>query len=198
MKSRLYEYRLLWAYKGRKSRSVMLAQRPGRILRHLKRVATDKPWEGATLTAVRKGWVRLSLMLDVPFDTVADLPAREVMTRIQAAYPTVDFIRVEWRQVGEWTELIDPLANLVTAATASSDRRLESLYARLDSMSTEELNLWRLLPPDKRGDLRPTAERMRHSHAKQRERGVGRRPRGFAGIAATPDTPGDSGGTGNA
>lgn len=168
-RAKKFEYRLLWRYKGSKRVGSLMAQRQLRILRFLRRIGTTEPWRGATTQALRKGWMRLSLMCDLPFSEVADLPAKDVMARIQRAYPDVDFIRVEYRQVGEWTEMIDPLTYLESDATNNADRRLAALYAQVEGMTEAQLNNWRLTPPEMRGDHTPPSLRKRHSYAKPRK-----------------------------
>lgn len=185
MKAHRYEFRLLWRYKGRAKSVSMLAQQSTAILRHLRRIGTDKPWEGATIATIRKSWLRLSLMLEVPFETIADLKAREVIARIQAAYPELEFIRVEHRQVGEWVETMDPLKHLCSPKTPMHDAKLEALYTKLDGMTRAELDVWRALPS--------TADKVRHSYAKHdRDRRLGglkSRQQGDAAATAAPGAP---------
>lgn len=150
-RGRKFEYRIVWRYKGKHRTGQLMAQRQLRILRFLRRLATNEPWRGATIQTLRKCWMRLSLMSDVPFDEIQHLRAEEVLTRIQQTYPEVEFARVEWRQVGAWTEMLDPLVNLQTEATENSDRRLAAIYAQVAEMTTEQLNTWRLTPLVMRG-----------------------------------------------
>lgn len=164
-RAKKFEYRLLWRYKGKKRIGLLMAQRQLRILRFLRRIGTTEPWRGATTQVIRKGWMRLALMTEVPFSEISHLSARDVMRRIQESYPEVDFIRVEYRQVGEWTEMIDPLTYLETEATHNADRRLAAVYAKLEAMTPAELDNWRMTPPEMRGDHTPPSLRKRHSYA---------------------------------
>lgn len=162
-RGRKFEYRLVWRYKGTGRTSQLMAQRQLRILRLLRRLATNEPWRGATIQSLRKSWMRLSLMSDMPWDAVQGLKAKEVILRIQASYPEIEFIRVEWRQVGAWTEMLDPLTNLVTNTTQNSDRRLQAVYDMVEAMGPEELDTWRMTPLS----MRDTARTQPWSHAKQ-------------------------------
>lgn len=147
IRRRKFQYRIVWGYKNKPGNKRMLkAESPHKVLRTLRRMATTEPWMGATESNVRRGWARLSFMLGVPFETVSDVPPKEVMRRIQAAYPELDFVRVEFRQVGPWTELLDPLANLTTPATARMDQRLNEFYEKIEQMTPADLDAWRSIP----------------------------------------------------
>ena len=124
-------------------------------------MATTEPWMGATEMNVRRGWARLSYMLGVPFETVSGIPPREVMRRIQAAYPELDFIRVEFRQVGPWTELLDPLANLVTVGGARADKRMNDFYDKIEQMTPADLDAWRSIPAGEADEQRAQHGRVR-------------------------------------
>jgi hypothetical protein len=154
----------VWKYKGARTSSVQLAQLPSRTLRLLRRIGTNTPWTGATKTSIRKCWARLAFVLDSPWDSVASLSAKEAILAIQHTYPALEWIRVEWRQVGEWTDMLDPLTHLRTPSTLAAERRLEALFETLDGMTREELDNWRLVPPAARGDTTPSREQVPHSH----------------------------------
>lgn len=186
MKPRRFEYRLIWAYQGSKTRKVVLAQQPSRILKRLRRLATTEPWMGATITALRKSWNHLKLKQELQWEDVAGLGIREVMLQIQRSYPDLDFIRVEFRQVGDWVQMLEPEHRLRTPTTNASDERQLALLARIEAMPPDELDNWRLLPPDCRGDMRPSTQRRKHSHGK---RAMDRWASGLKGIAAA--APGD-------
>mgnify|MGYP001584059444 CR=1 FL=1 len=159
---RKYQYRVVWGYKGRPGeRRMVKAENPYKALRTLRRMATTEPWMGATEMNVRRGWARLSYMLGVPFETVSGIPPREVMRRIQAAYPELDFIRVEFRQVGPWTELLDPLANLVTVGGARADKRMNDFYDKIEQMTPADLDAWRSIPAGEADEQRAQHGRVR-------------------------------------
>lgn len=198
--TRLFEYRLLWAYKGSSYRHVLLSQRPSAILRRLRRVGTVTPWDGATVTAVRKCWMRLSLLLDAPFSSIANQSAQSVLLGIQRAYPELEYIRVEWRQVGDWMQMLDPLTNLRGKNSERGEQKLKALYTSLAAMTPEQLNNWRLIPPDMRGDMRPSAQRKKYSHAaaaKLKRRRMGGQPSGFERVATAPEKAEAAGTTGD-
>lgn len=141
-----YQYRLVWAYKGQPRPRRLMAESAQRILRALRRIATTEPWRGTTQTTLKKAWVRLAFLMDAPFEVVEGMGPREVIQRIQDAYGPLDFVRVEYRQVGQWTEMLDPLANLPTAGTANGDAKMARFYDKVEQMTPEQLNAWRVYP----------------------------------------------------
>ena len=170
-----YQYRVVWGYKGKPGyKRTKLFDHGSAVLRILRRLATAEPWMGASQTNLRRGWARLALMLGVPFAAVADVPPKEVMRRIQAAYPELDYARVEFRQVGEWRELLDPLGTLPTHTTEQADKRLLDFIEKLEHMTPVELDTWRSIPTAE-------ADEWRARHGRS---GLDRLQNGLEGTAA--------------
>jgi hypothetical protein len=138
-----YQYRVLWKYQGSKHVHELRGDRPLTVLKMLRRVATKTPWLGIGRSALRKSWARLCMRLNVPFDVVSGLSPREVAVRIQETFPRLEWCRVEHRQVGDWTETIDPLNTLRTPTTDAGDARTEKLFDDIGAMGTVELDNWR-------------------------------------------------------
>jgi hypothetical protein len=144
--NRHYEYRIVWRYKGSVGKHSQIYQRPGYALRALHRLSKTHLHLGLPLSRLKRAWVRLAYRLGVPFEAVKTFKVRDVLTRVAATYGSLSELRIEHRQVGEWTELIDPIRNLRTGRTASYEAERLALLAKLDAMSQEELDKWRALP----------------------------------------------------
>lgn len=191
--SRRYEYRLVWGYKGSKAKQVKIAQQPTRVLRMLRRLATDEPWMGASIGSLRKAWNHLQLRTEVAWEAVSERTLRDVMLAIQQTYPELDYIRVEFRQVGPWVEQLDPMRTLRTVTSEAADVRQLALVDKVEGMSREELDTWRMVPPSERGDLRTPTERRRYTRGnKYSKAALDRQPRGVEGAAAAAEGGGDT------
>lgn len=138
-----YQYRLLWKYTGSKKVHELRADTTSTVLKMLRRVATKTPWLGVGRAALRKAWSRLCFRLNIPYDAIAGLSPREVIQRIQDTFPELEWVRVEFRQVGQWTEMIDPLNNLRTASSDKQDARTEQLFDDISQWSQAQLDDWR-------------------------------------------------------
>lgn len=158
---RQFEYRLVWAYKGSPVRHLKISQQPSGVLKMLRRLATSEPWMGTGVGQMRKAWNHYQMRTELDWATVAPMTLKAVMLAIQRSYPELDYIRVEFRQVGAWTAQLDPLNTLRSSTADATEARQTALVERIEAMPREELDNWRLLPPAERGDLRPSTERKR-------------------------------------
>lgn len=138
-----YQYRLLWHYVGSKNTHEFRGDRQATVLKMLRRVATPAPWLGMSRGQVKKGWARLCMRMNVPFEMVAGFSPKEMALRIQATFPLLDWVRVEHRQVGEWVETIDPLNTLRTPTSDRADARTTAMFAEIEAMSQAQLDAWR-------------------------------------------------------
>jgi|SRR6185295_103049 len=166
-----FQYRLIWRYVGDRRTRELRADRPLPVLNMLRRIGTNEPWTGTTKSSLKRAWARLCLRLGVPFAQVEGLGPREVVKRIQDSYPRLDWIRVEQRQVGEWTETIDPLNALRQAGSDKTDAKRAELFDHIASLPPEELDKWRSYVTDdyrgrhKRVDAAPAERRKEPTNA---------------------------------
>lgn len=156
-----YQYRVLWKYAGSKHVHELRGDKPSPVLKMLRRVATKTPWLGMGRLALRKAWARLCMRLNVPFDAVGGLQPREVAQRIQDTFPRLEWVRVEHRQVGDWTETIDPLNTLRTGTTDAADARVEKMFDEVGAMDAEALDSWRSIVSEEFRAGRKTASNNR-------------------------------------
>lgn len=154
-----YQYRLVWQYKGQTRKRILVAEQPSRVLRMLRRIGTRQPWLGVTEIQFRRAWAWLARRLYVPFAAVADIPADDILLRLQDSFPALDYIRVEHRQVGEWTELLDPLHTLRTPSASKIVAKAEAVAEKARHMSRAELDAWRWIPSDESQRLRTRGDR---------------------------------------
>lgn len=140
-----YEYRVRWGHVGgdKSKDRVVQSEKLAPVLSALRRVGTDTPWMGSNKTSFRKCWARLCFRLDVPFTAVADMSVRDVLRAIQASFGKLRFITVEFRQVGQWTELLDPLDSLRSANQDKLDKKRLDTLDQIGAMTREDLDKWR-------------------------------------------------------
>jgi hypothetical protein len=130
----------VWKHKGRDVQRFR-AETAYPILKKLRFLATAEPWEGHSRAKVRGVWQQLCARLDVPWDAVKDIKARAAVQKLRETYPPLEFIRVEFRQVGPWTEQLDPLTTLAEHAE-KPDKRNREFYDALESMPEARLDTW--------------------------------------------------------
>lgn len=143
-RGKVFQYRLLWQYRGQKTVHVLAAERPLTILKMVRRLCGTEPWRGATKMQIKRGWAHLARRLGVVFSAVAGIGPRDLFLRIQQAYGELNWLRVEFRQVGPWVEMQDPLENLQEPGTAKWDARCERNMAEIEAMTPEQLDAWRV------------------------------------------------------
>ena len=145
-RARRFEYRVCWVYQGGKAVHSKIMAMPQQVLSHVRLLVSPHPWIGARKTHLRSVWNRLAARLDVPVADLAHLPLREACLALRATFPPLDWMRVEFRQVGRWTEMVEPLAYLHTPQTDQADARSAALLAWVEAMTPEELQKWRAAP----------------------------------------------------
>jgi len=140
-----YEYCVRWGHVGgdKSKDRVVQSEKLAPVLSALRRVGTDTPWMGSNKTSFRKCWARLCFRLDVPFTAVASMSVREVLLAIQASFGKLRFITVEFRQVGQWTELLDPLDSLRSVNQDKLDKKRLDTLDQIGAMTREDLDKWR-------------------------------------------------------
>ncbi len=144
---RRFEYRVVWKHKGKKYQHALLCQRSDKALRAILRVATDEPWRGMTVAQMRKSWLRYMLLSDLDWAAVESMSLQEVSRKLRDAYGKIEFIRVEWRQVGEWTEYMNPMEELLRSPYSRATMlKRDQAVAAVDAMDKDSLNAWRMLP----------------------------------------------------
>ncbi len=144
------EYRVIWGFKGDAYTMRKVSQQKSSALRTLIRVGTSTPWLGWTLGKLKRAWWMLAKQNgELPLDVIAGLSLRDAVLGIQGLRKPVDWIRVESRHVGQWTEVIDPLRVLKGPTTNKRFALKEELMDRIDAMTPEELAAWRVAPEER-------------------------------------------------
>lgn len=141
-----YQFRLYWKYKGEKAPRQMVSDRAFAVLQLMRRVGTSEPWTGCTETQLKRSWAYLARRQNVPFETVAELSLRQALLNLQATFPKLEYIRVEMRQVAEWTTVIDPVRKLATVYTERAERKRRARLLELETFTREQLDAWRWIP----------------------------------------------------
>ena len=141
-----FQYRLVWSYKGEKNPRQFVSDRAFSVLQLMRRIGTDMPWTGCTETQLKRSWAYLARRQNVPFETVAELGLKQALLNLQATFPKLEYIRVEMRQVGLWTPVIDPVRKLATVYTERAAQKRATVVARIEQMTREQLDAWRWVP----------------------------------------------------
>lgn len=149
-----YQYRLFWKYKGEKNPRQFVSDRAFAVLQLMRRIGTDMPWTGCTETQLKRSWAYLARRQNVPFETVAELGLKQALLNLQATFPKLEYIRVEMRQVGTWTPVIDPVRKLATVYTERAAQKRATVVATIEQMTRQQLDAWRWIPD-------PEADRFR-------------------------------------
>lgn len=138
-----FQYRLVWHYKGEKSARHFVSDRAFAVLQLMRRIGTKTPWVGYSEGRMKGVWTYLARRQHVPFEAVAEMSLKQAALALQASFPALIYIRVEMRQVAEWTTVIDPMRSLTTVYTARTMKRLAKALARVEGMTRDELDTWR-------------------------------------------------------
>lgn len=144
-RAQTFQYRLLWKHRTQKGPAhELVSERPLTILKMLRRLCSEEPWTGAAKSNLRRGWAYLAMRRRLLWHEVVDLSVREVQKQIQAYWGPLEWLRVEFRQVGPWTEMLDPLDNLKQPkVTERWDIKAGKNLAEVEAMTREELDAWR-------------------------------------------------------
>jgi hypothetical protein len=144
-RGRVFQYRLLWKYRSQKYQPhELVSERPLTILKMLRRLCAAEPWMGATANNLRGCWAYLASVEHLLWHEVVDLSVREAQLRIQSHWGPLEWLRVEFRQVGPWVEMLDPLDNLKEPGTEKWDIRARANFAKVEGMTREELDNYRV------------------------------------------------------
>lgn len=141
-----YQYRLVWYYKGEEHPRQFVSDRAFSVLQLMRRIGTDEPWTGCTETQLKRSWAYLARRQNVDFSVVAELSLRQALLNLQATFPKLEYIRVEMRQVAEWTTVIDPVRKLATVYTERAERKRRARLGELEQLTREQLDAWRWIP----------------------------------------------------
>lgn len=141
-----YQYRLYWKYKGEKAPRQLVSDRAFSVLQLMRRIGTDQPWTGCTETQLKRSWAYLARRQNVTFEAVAELGIKQALLNLQATFPKLEYIRVEMRQVGEWTAVLDPVRKLATIYTERAAKKRATAVARIEALTREQLDAWRWVP----------------------------------------------------
>lgn len=146
---RTFEYRVIWKHKTQKSENRKIFQIPHHALRFVLRLLTDEPWRGMTEGKLRKSWIRYALHTQKPWSEVSKLKLREVAKLCRDIHGPVQYLRVEFRQVGDWVVFIDPLHEMLQAPAAQrAALKMDHIVEAVDAMDPDMLDRWRVLPRD--------------------------------------------------
>lgn len=141
-----FQYRLVWKYQGEKNVRQYVSDRAFAVLQLLRRVGTKEPWTGCTETQMKRSWAYLARRQGVTFEVVAELGLKQALLNLQATFPKLEFIRVEMRQVAEWTTVIDPMRKLATVYTERAGVKRAKTLSRIEALTREQLDAWRWIP----------------------------------------------------
>jgi hypothetical protein len=141
-----FQYRLYWKYRTEKSPRQYVSDRAFTVLQLMRRIGTKEPWTGCTETQLKRSWAYLARRQNVPFEAVAELGLRQALLNLQATFPKLEYIRVEMRQVGEWTTVIDPVRKLATVYTERAAQKRAKVVATIETMTRQQLDAWRWIP----------------------------------------------------
>lgn len=141
-----YQYRLVWKYKGEKNPRQFVSDRAFAVLQLMRRIGTKEPWTGCTETQMKRSWAYLARRQNVPFEAVAEMGLKQALLSLQASFPKLEFIRVEMRQVAEWTTVIDPVRKLATSYTERAGAKRAATLACIEGLTREQLDAWRWVP----------------------------------------------------
>lgn len=141
-----FQYRLYWKYKTEKAARQLVSDRAFAVLQLMRRIGTNEPWTGCTETQLKRSWAYLARRMDVPFEAVAELSLRQALLNLQATFPALEYIRVEMRQVAEWTTVIDPVRKLATVYTERAEKKRRARLVELEALTRAQLDAWRWVP----------------------------------------------------
>lgn len=141
-----YQYRLVWKYASEKAPRQFVSDRAFAVLQLMRRIGTKEPWTGCTETQMKRSWAYVARRQNVPFEAVAEMSLRQALLALQASFPKLEFIRVEMRQVAEWTTVIDPVRALATEYTERAMAKRAKTVAAIEAMTREQLDAWRWIP----------------------------------------------------
>lgn len=143
-----FQFRLVWKYVGEQQPRTYVSDSASTVLRMLRRIGTDEPWMGVTPTQLKRTWAWVARRRGVPFDAIAEMRPRDALLALRDSFPPLEYIRVESRQVGTWTEVLDPLATLVSSKQSRVDQKRLATLAAAEAMSRAELDAWRWVPTE--------------------------------------------------
>lgn len=141
-----YQFRLIWKYKGERNPRAFVSDRAFAVLQLMRRVGTKEPWTGCTETQMKRSWAYLARRQNVPFEAVAEMTLKQALLALQASFPKLEYIRVEMRQVGTWTPVLDPVKKLATVYTERAGIKRAKTLARIEALTREQLDAWRWVP----------------------------------------------------
>ena len=140
------EYRVLWGLKGSPVTYQKLFQTKSSALRMVIGTATASRWLGWNPSRLRKAWWILSKRSPIPVDTIESMSLLEVVETLCRISKQIDWLRVEMRAVGTWTEVMDPLNTLKSVSTDATYAKKAELFERLNSLTQGESEAWRKRP----------------------------------------------------
>lgn len=127
-----YQYRVVWRRKHDKADRKKVFNRGRDCYRFVLRLAGEKPWHGASRVYMRRVWAFLSKQMNVPTAAVMDYSARDAMIALREGNAKVAWMRIEMRQVGAWTEMVDPMEVLKPKTLVKMRAKAEAYCDFLD------------------------------------------------------------------
>lgn len=135
-----WQYRICWQYEGTKRHNVRIFNHVAGAEQLLHLLTSDTPWYGMTQKRLRVANALLARLLHVPPSVVLEKPVKQAISEYRALLRPILWLRVDRRQVMNWTELGDPLHYLVSPGREKRKVKVDQYIAHLDAHIDEKWN----------------------------------------------------------
>ena len=133
IRRRDYEFRLVWRRTGDKRDRRRIFATPLATYKFIVRLCGERPWQGATRMGMRQIWAILAKRLQLKTVDVIHHPIRAASLALRDANKDVIWLRIETRQVAQWTEMVEPMEVLKPKAWDRMAARAEAYCDELDA-----------------------------------------------------------------
>lgn len=127
-----YQYRVQWYRTGDKEKSSKIITHSSRAYRLCQQLASDTPWRGTNPRKLAQMWVALSRVMGLTLPEVLHYKTRDAALALQRNNRKIEWLRIEMRQVGQWTEMVEPLEVLKPKQWAKWAKRMDDYCDYLD------------------------------------------------------------------
>ena len=133
IRRRDYQFRCVWRRQGDNQDRCKVFDAAPAAYKFIIRMCGERPWQGCTRKSLRQVWAILAHRVHGQTVDALHYPTREAALLLQGGNAKILWLRIETRQIAQWTEMLDPMDVLKPKSWDNIAARAEAYCNELDA-----------------------------------------------------------------